>query len=113
MLKHAISHRQPAPAGVEAECAYLDWVLAFQVAHGGPFVRSVELEYAVRCLTRAWIGAGLAGRGLQPWFAFAATTACVDPVAASTLASRFHTWATDEYRCVLIAPSPRSSDSPA
>jgi hypothetical protein len=108
MLMPAIARSQPAPAGVEGECAYLDYVLAFQAANGGPFAGSLELEYAVRRLTRAWVRAGLPQRGLRPWLAFAVTTVCGDSVIPATLARRLDTWAIDECRGVSSLPQPSS-----
>ena len=93
---------RPAPSGVEAPCAYLDEVLAFQAANGGPFLRSLELEYAVRSLARAWVAAGICERSLRPWLAFAAATAVGPDAIAAALTQRLQAWGIDEY--LLITP---------
>ena len=49
----------PAPSGLEALSAQLEQVLQFHAAHGGPFLQSVELEYATRRIARAWLAAAL------------------------------------------------------
>jgi hypothetical protein len=92
---------RPLPLGVEEACRYLDAVLAFQAAHGGPFLRSLELEFAVRRLTRAWVRACLAERALPGWLAFAAQSALGPGEAAAAVSRGLRAWAADE--CALVA----------
>jgi hypothetical protein len=86
----------PAPSGLEAHCRYLDDVLAFQTANGGPFLRSLELEYAVRHLTRAWVRAGLSLRSIGPWLQFAVESAAGRGTGSATVAAGLLRWAVDE-----------------
>jgi hypothetical protein len=94
----------PAPSGLEAHCRYLDDVLVFQTANGGPFLRSLELEYAVRHLTRAWVRAGLSLRAIGPWLRFAVESAAGEGAGSAVVTAGLLRWAVDE------AGSPRRSD---
>ena len=100
---------RPAPSGAEAPCAYLDEVLAFQTTNGGPFLGSLELEYAARALARAWMAAGLSERALRPWLRFAAVTAVGPTATAIALTRRLVEWAVDEY--LLIDPVAQAQPS--
>ena len=86
------------PSGVEAHCRYLDEVLAFQAAHGGPYTGSRELQYAVRSLTRAWLRAGQSLRMLGPWLGFAVDSAVGEPTASAVITASLVRWAVDESR---------------
>lgn len=101
--KHALV-TSAAPSGVEASCAYLEQVLRFHAANGGPFLRSVELEYAVRQVARAWVAAGLPERALPPWIQMAVTTTFGTGAAAAALALALREWAVDECLIVPIIP---------
>jgi len=105
---HPIPNTQPAPAGLDAECRYLDDVLTFQAAHGGPFPRSRELEYAVRRLARAWARAGIPERALGAWLAVVAAGAVSEGVARAALIRELQGWAADELPPVA-APLPSGS----
>jgi hypothetical protein len=93
----------PTPSGLEAHCRYLDDVLAFQAANGGPFLRSLELEYAVRRLTRAWVRAGLSIRAIAPWLRFAIESAAGAETASAVLTTGVLRWAVDEWRQATLA----------
>jgi hypothetical protein len=105
----------PAPAGLEAPCAYLEQVLRFHAANGGPFPRSAELEYAARRLARAWLAARLPERALPPWLALAAEVVFGAGPAAASLTQTLRTWAVDECLLVpIVPPTPgRAGDADA
>ena len=98
-------------AELAAPLAYLVQVVAFHAAHGGPFLRSIELEYAVRRLARAWLRTRLSALILTRWLV--RTTAFAFPPGAATahLTRELRTWVADECRPVahrarcLAAPS--------
>jgi len=108
---HPTPNTQPAPAGLDAECRYLDDVLAFQAANGGPFPRSLELRYAVCRLARAWGRAGIPERVLGAWLAVAAAGAVGEGVGRAALTRELQAWAADELPPVAASPPRRTTGS--
>jgi hypothetical protein len=101
------------PSGpLDAPSKYLEEVLAFQAAHGGPFLHSLELEYAVRRLARAWVRADAPLRTLRAWLAAVAAGALAERRAVWALTCEIQAWAADECLCVVIV-SPARSAGPA
>jgi hypothetical protein len=100
----------PAPVGLEAPCAYLEQVLRFHAANGGPFPRSAELEYATRRFARAWLAARLPGRALLPWLALAVEVAFGAGPASADLVRELRAWAVEECLLVPLAPPDAGAD---
>ena len=97
----------PAPSGLEALSAQLAQVLQFHAAHGGPFLQSVELEYATRRIARAWLAEALPERVLLPWLSLAAVAAFGADASAAALARELRRWAAEE--CLLLSLGPQSA----
>ncbi|HUQ82437.1 MAG TPA: hypothetical protein VM076_14915 [Gemmatimonadaceae bacterium] len=96
------------PSGpLDGPSKYLEEVLAFQAAHGGPFPRSRELEYAVRRVARAWVRAEVPLRWLRAWLAAVAAGALSERAATAALTREIHAWATDECLGVAAVPPAR------